>query len=387
VPRVSGQAWSHADEVRRLVPIFALAVAIVAAVTDPSSRADLILAALPVGAFAVWAYVPRTPLWPVCVAVLAPVVVAQADGELEPLLFDASLLGFVVGRWALTRTAALVLGLLTLSAPVVASLIQDPSELAVGIWLLGIAFPWLIGRAAAHQRQLLAQLDATRRELAEQAVVEERRRIARDVHDFVGHGLAALMLQITSARHVLRRDPAAAEEALKSAEEVGRRSMRELRGTVTLLRSEDESAMAPPLPMVTDIAALVDDARAGGLDVELHKRGNLSRIAPTVGVTLYRITQEALANAARHAPDARTALDIAVAGGGASLVVESDGPTKPVPPAQPSEPRYGLVGMRERAIAIGGEFSAGPTARGWRVSCRVPLEAKDEAPTGEVRAP
>jgi signal transduction histidine kinase len=387
VPRVSGQAWSHADEVRRLVPIFALAVAIVAAVTDPSSRADLILAALPVGAFAVWAYVPRTPLWPVCVAVLAPVVVAQADGELEPLLFDASLLGFVVGRWALTRTAALVLGLLTLSAPVVASLIQDPSELAVGIWLLGIAFPWLIGRAAAHQRQLLAQLDATRRELAEQAVVEERRRIARDVHDFVGHGLAALMLQITSARHVLRRDPAAAEVALKSAEEVGRRSMRELRGTVTLLRSEDESAMAPPLPMVADIAALVDDARAGGLDVELHKQGDLSRIAPTVGVTLYRITQEALANAARHAPDARTALDIAVAGGGASLVVESDGPTKPVPPPEPSEPRYGLVGMRERAIAIGGKFSAGPTARGWRVSCRVPLEAKDEAPTGEVRAP
>jgi signal transduction histidine kinase len=163
--------------------------------------------------------------------------------------------------------------------------------------------------------------------------------------------------------------------------------MRELRGTVTLLRSEDEPAMAPPLPMVTDIAALVDDARAGGLDVELHKRGDLSRIAPTVGVTLYRITQEALANAARHAPEARTALDIAVAGEGASLVVESDGPTKPVPPAKPSEPRYGLVGMRERAIAIGGEFSAGPTARGWRVSCRVPLEAKDEAPTGEVRAP
>jgi signal transduction histidine kinase len=386
VPRGSGQAWPLRYEVRPLVPFFALAVAIVAALTDPSSPADLILAALPVAAFAVWAYLPRAPLWAACVGVLVPVVVAQGDGELEPLLFDASLLGFVVGRWAPTRAAAVALGLLTLSAPVAASLIQDPAEIAVGIWLLGIAFPWFMGRVTAHQRQLLAQLDATRRELAEQALHEERRRIARDVHDFVGHGLAALMLQITSARHVLRRDPAAAEEALKSAEEVGRRSMRELRGTVMLLRRDDESAVAPPLPTVMDIAALVDDARAGGLDVALQREGDLSRLAPTVGVTLYRITQEALANAARHAPNARTALEIAVDGGGASLVVDSDGPIAPRPQAEPTEPRYGLVGMRERAMAIGGEFSAGPTARGWRVSCRVPLEAKDEAPIGEGRA-
>jgi signal transduction histidine kinase len=386
VPRVFGQAWPRAYEVRRLVPFFALAVAVVAALTDPSSTADLILAAIPVAAFAVWAYVPGAPLWAVCVAVLVPVVITQRDGQFEPLLFDASLLGFIVGRWAATRAAAVVLGLFTLSAPVIASLIQNPAEIAVGIWLLGIAFPWFMGRVVAHQRQLLDQLDATRRELAEQALHEERRRIARDVHDFVGHGLAALMLQITSARHVLRRDPATAEEALKSAEEVGRRSMQELRGTVMLLRRDDESAVAPPLPRVTDIAALVDDARAGGLDVELHRQGDLSRIAPTVGVTLYRITQEALANAARHAPKARTALDLAVDGGGASLVVESNGPTVPAPAAEPAEPRYGLVGMRERAMSIGGEFSAGPTAKGWRVSCRVPLEAKDDAQIEEGRA-
>jgi signal transduction histidine kinase len=145
--------------------------------------------------------------------------------------------------------------------------------------------------------------------------------------------------------------------------------------------------VTPPLPTVMDIAALVDDARAGGLDVALQREGDLSRLAPTVGVTLYRITQEALANAARHSPNARTALEIAVDGRGASLVVDSDGPTAPGPQAEPAEPRYGLVGMRERAMAIGGEFSAGPTARGWRVSCRVPLEAKDEAPIGEGRAP
>ena len=106
----------------------------------------------------------------------------------------------------------------------------------MGIWIMGIAFPWALGRLAARQSEMAIELDATRRDLAQQALLEERRRIARDVHDLVGHGLAAVMLQVTSARHVLHRDPAAAEEALRSAEDVGRRNMKELRRTVALLR-------------------------------------------------------------------------------------------------------------------------------------------------------
>jgi signal transduction histidine kinase len=376
--------WSQGDELRWLVPVFALAVAVVGALTDPFSAADLILAALPVVAFAIWAYVPRMPLWVLSLAVLVPVVVAQRDGQLEPLLFDVSVLAFSVGRWAPSPRAAIALGLLALLAPVAASVIQEPSEIAVGIWLLGIAFPWLIGRAAARQAQLAAELEATRLELAEQALLAERRRIARDVHDFVGHGLAAVMLQVTSARHVLRRDPAAAEEALRSAEQVGRRSMRELRRTVALLRSDDEVAVAPPVPSAMEILELVDDARAGGLAVEVWTRGDLSRIAPGVGVALYRIGQEALANASRHAPHARTVLGIEVADGSVCLVAETTGATAAGPAPEPDRPRYGLVGMRERATALGGEFAAGPTAEGWRVSCRLPLEPEDATPVGST---
>jgi signal transduction histidine kinase len=224
--------------------------------------------------------------------VVVPVVVAQRSGQLEPLLFEVSLLGFVMGRWASSLGRAVVLGLLAVAAPVAASVIQDPGEIAVGIWIMGVVFPWIIGVAAARQAQLTAQLDASRRELAAQARLDERRRIARDVHDFVGHRLAAVMLQITSPRHVLRRNPAAAEEALQSAEEVRRRSMQELRRTVALLRSGDETGVPPPLPSTTDIRALVDHARAGGLSVELETRGDLSLIAPSVGVALYRIAQE-----------------------------------------------------------------------------------------------
>jgi signal transduction histidine kinase len=211
----SPSEWSQTEHPRALIPAFAFVVAVVAVVTDPSSTGgDLVLAALPVAAFAVWAHVPSVPLWSLVPVVLAPVVAAQRSGQLEPLLFDASLLGFVAGRWVPSLGGSVALGLLVAVSPVAAALIQDPPEIAVGIWIMGILFPWALGRAAALQGHLAAQLDATQRELAQQALLDERRRIARDVHDFVGHGLAAVMLQVTSARHVLRRDPVAAEEAL-----------------------------------------------------------------------------------------------------------------------------------------------------------------------------
>jgi signal transduction histidine kinase len=375
------------DQVRALIPVGALGVAVVAAVGDPSSAADLILAGAAVCAFAVWAYVPKVPLLALSLAVIVPVVVAQRSGQLEPLFFEVSLLAFVVGAWARSLRAAVALGLLAVVSPGAVSLIQDPSEVAAGIWVMGIGFPWAIGLVLRRQRELAAEIDATRRELAEQTLLAERRRIARDVHDFVGHGLAAVMLQVTSARHVLRRDPGAAEEALRSAEDVGRRSMQELRGTVALLRSDDDAAVAPPLQSPTEIPALVEHARAGGLAVELRTRGDLSGMAPSVGLALYRIAQEALSNAARHAPHARTVVTVEVADGRAGLVAETSGPTVAVQRAEPERPRYGLLGMRERATALGGEFDAGPTPEGWRVSCRLPLEAKDATPAPDARAP
>ncbi len=380
-----GQAWAETDEVRRLIPPFTLLVAIVAALTDPSDSAlDPILAAIAVGAFAAWAFVPGVPLWALTLGVICPVVVAQRSGQFEPLLFDLSVLGFVIGRWSLSRASAVALGLLAVAAPAVASQLQDPPELAVGIWILGIGFPWAIGRAAARQSHLARQLNESRHELAQQALLSERRRIARDVHDLVGHGLAAVMLQITGARHVLRRDPTAAEEALRTAEEMGRWSMQELRGTVALLRSDDASSPAAPLPSAREISGLVDRARAGGLAVELRTRGDPSVTPPSVGVALYRITQEALSNAAQHAPRGRTVLQLEVAEGWAGLKATTSGPTRTESAENPERPRYGLIGMRERAVALGGDFEAGPTTEGWRVSCRIPFEAEDAVSNGEV---
>jgi signal transduction histidine kinase len=368
----------EADDLRRVLPFFSLAFALVAAITQPSSTADLVLAAVPVAAWSLWAFARSVPLAAVSVAIVVPVVVAQRSGQLEPVMFNACLLAFAAARWSRSLGVAASVGVFAAATPVLVALVQDPMEVAVGIWVVAIIFIWVVGRAVARQERLVVELEGTRRQLAEQALLAERRRIARDVHDFVGHGLAAVMLQVTSARHVLRRDPASAEEALRSAEEVGRRSMEELRRTVTLLRHDDEAGVARPLPSAKEIPALVDQARAGGLAVELRMRGDFSQLSAGVGVALYRVAQEALANAARHAPRAQTVLGLELADRQVRLVAETSGPASAAPATDLERPRYGLIGMRERATALGGDLVAGPTPDGWRVSCRLPLNANDE---------
>jgi signal transduction histidine kinase len=365
--------WFEADDLRRVLPFFSLAFGLVAAITQPSSAADLAVSAIPVAAWSLWAYAREVPLAAVSLAIVVPVVLVQRSGQLEPVMFNVSLLAFAAARWSRSLTAAVALGLLAAVTPVLVALVQDPMEVATGIWVVAIAFVWVVGRAVARQERLVVELEGTRRQLAQQALLTERRRIARDVHDFVGHGLAAVMLQVTSARHVLRRDADAAEEALRSAEDVGRRSMQELRRTVTLLRSDDEAGVAAPVPTASEIPALVDQARLGGLAVELRTRGDLSQIPTGVGVALYRIAQEALANAARHAPGARTMLGLELVNGRVTLLAETSGPVVSGSASERERPHYGLIGMQERATALGGEFAAGPTPDGWRVQCELPV--------------
>jgi signal transduction histidine kinase len=370
----SVRSWFEADDFRRVLPFFSLAFALVAATTQPSSAVDVALTVVPVAAWGLWVFVRNVPLAAVAVAIVVPVVVVQRSGELEPVMFNVVLLAFAAARWCRSLASAVWVGVLAAATPGLVAVVQDPMEVAVALWVVGVVFIWVVGRAVARQERLVVELEGARRQLAEQRLLAERRRIARDVHDFVGHGLAAVMLQVTSARHVLRRDAEAAEEALRSAEEVGRRSMQELRRTVMLLRSDDETGVAPPVPTASEIAALVEHARAGGLVVELRTRGDLSRIPPGVGLALYRIAQEALANAARHAPRARTMLGLELADGSVILLAETSGPLVANSAFEREGPHYGLVGMRERATALGGELAAGPTPGGWRVRCELPVE-------------
>ena len=191
-----------------------------------------------------------------------------------------------------------------------------------------------------------------RQELARQAAVEEKRRIARDVHDLVGHGLAAMLLHVTGARHVLRRDLDQADLALADAEAVGRRSMEELRRTLHVLRGPQAEPVAePPLPDADDIADAVETARAAGVEAGLRVVGELRRIDPMVGLSLHRVVEEALANARRHAPRAVTAVVLTVEQDGVVLTVDSVGP---IDDGQPDDDRPAALWDRRNAGTHGG---------------------------------
>jgi len=224
---------------------------------------------------------------------------------------------------------------------------------------------------------LIEQLQAAREALAEQAVAEERRRIARDLHDLAGHTLAAVLLHVTGARYVLRRDVDEAERALVQAETVGRASLDQIRATVASLRTS-ERGTDPPLPGSADLIGLVDEYRRAGLDVTAVVTPPAAGIEGPLGAALHRICREALANVARHAPGNRVelAVDLDAATDEVRLVVADHGRAPTV--GGHDDGHFGLVGMRERARAVGGELAAGPTPDGWRVDARLPLAAAGE---------
>lgn len=362
------------DVIRAAVAPLAVGIVVLAQVSDPAGWGELALLVVAAGVLICWVRWSRLPTLVLTVGVLVPVILAQRTGELEPAMFLVSLLALAVAGWEDSTPVAVAAGLAAVASPILIVALQPPANMNWSIWMVGIAFPWVMGWLIHRQERLSDALDAARTELADRAVAEERRNIARDVHDLVSHGLAAMLLQVTSARHVLRRDADEADEALASAEAVGRRSMQELRRTVALLRSDGDGAIAAPLPGPAEVAELVDLARAGGLDVRYSTTGDHELAEGATGLALYRIAQEALANAARHAPRAHTVVRSVIGDGMAVLEVESAGPLATATTSDPDRTRYGLVGMRERAEAVGGELQAGPTELGWRVRARIPLD-------------
>ena len=239
-------------------------------------------------------------------------------------------------------------------------------------------FMCALGRTQVQQRQLIDQLERARQALADQAVAEERRRIARELHDLAGHTLAAVLLHVTGARHVLRRgDLDEADAALVDAETVGRASLDQIRATVASLRTE-ERGTDPSLAGVADLPALVEDYRRAGLtiDASIDAARQPGSNGP-VGTAVHRVAREGLANVARHAPGNHVTLSVDVSGDVVRLVVADRG--RPASPPDPDSSQFGLVGMAERARALGGQFEAGPTADGWRVEadCRCRRDPHD----------
>lgn len=374
-----GPAWSQTDALRRYVPVAAGLTVVGALLSAPGEALENVVAALAVVPFVVWAFVWRSMPTLLLVALVSGAeFAALSSGELEPLLFLMCVVSAVVGAWE-SSSRLMVAGTgLALATPVLIEALF-PDDVLYGVWIMGILLSLLLPRSFRWQLTLVTELAIAREELVRQAALDEKRAIARDVHDLVGHGLAAVLLNVTAARHVLRRDPDAADEALADAETIGRRSLQELRRTIGVLREADGAAASEaPVPGADGLADVVASAQAAGLDAALRTQGDLGRVDPIVGLSLHRVVEEALANARQHAPRAVTDVLVAVEGDAVVMTVDSVGPLREPEPADADRPRYGVVGMRERMAAVGGSLDVGPTATGWRVRCRVPLAASLE---------
>ena len=243
----------------------------------------------------------------------------------------------------------------------------DPIYGSPAIWAVGVGLALLAGMFIRTLTVALLQAKLAQSALSEQAATAERQRIAREVHDVIAHSLTVTMLHLTAARLAVGRgDNTAATEALEEAEKAGRTSLNEIRHTVGLLRA-DGAPDSTPQPTAVDVPVLVDGYRAAGLDVSLDLQGDLATIAPAAGLALYRIVQESLTNAGRHAPGARTVVHVD-AGPPLTIDVLTDGGTL----GATNGNGMGLTGMAERAAALGGVFEAGQSGSGWRVAATLP---------------
>ena len=205
--------------------------------------------------------------------------------------------------------------------------------------------------------------------IAQQQVNAERTRIARELHDVVAHSVSVMVIQAAAARRNLHNAPDVAATALGNIEDTGRQTMTELRGILGVLRSDNDDAARAPQPTLADLDALVQSS--GDLPISLSVTGDMADLAPSITLTGYRVVQESITNVRRHAGPV-VAVDVVVERTSDTLgiTVTDDGRGAA---ADDCGTGYGVVGMRERAAALGGTATAGAqSGGGWRVAVSLP---------------
>jgi signal transduction histidine kinase len=233
-----------------------------------------------------------------------------------------------------------------------------------GFFMLG---PFLVGVAIRMRREREHLLVREQDERARAAVAEERARIARELHDVVAHAISVIVLQARGARHA---DGAEREEALDAIESTGANALTEMRRLLHMLRADDEAVAMAPQPSLEHLEHLVTQVRDAGLPVEVRVEGARRALPPGVDVSAYRIVQEALTNALKHAGPARARVSIRFGDDALELEIEDSGAGG----GNGAGGGHGLAGMRERVAIFGGRLDTGPKAEGgYAVRARLPL--------------
>jgi signal transduction histidine kinase len=241
------------------------------------------------------------------------------------------------------------------------------------------AVAWLVGdrqrRAFAEavtERRRAAELAGTREQLARQAVIEERLRIARELHDIVAHAMSVITVQAGTARMVMDGSPDVAAEALGTIEAQSRQALQEMRRLHSVLRDDSANggALLTPARSLADLDSLVDTAGASGLRVELTRQGEPVALPAGAELAAFRIVQEALTNVSRHARASTASVVVRYRPSEVVVEVIDDGVG-----GVPAGDGHGIIGMRERVALYGGDIEAGPRpGGGFCVQARIPVE-------------
>jgi signal transduction histidine kinase len=315
------------------------------------------------------------PLLTIVLGATGTVALALAiDGTSDPLfaVIAALLALYAIG----SRTAGWRFwlgGAIALTAGVASTIIREGVTSDIFSALLATGIGLLIGRALGVLETETEALEREGDERTEQALADERARIARELHDVIGHSISVMGVQAGAVRRVLRPEQERERDMLLAVEQTGREAVAEMRRLIGLLRP-DAGGIEGPNPSLARVEQLASEMRQAGLAVELHVEGDLDGLPPGADLAGYRVVQEALTNALKHAPTAH--VSAAVRSDGRTLEIEVLDEGTGSAASTNGHLGHGLLGMRERVSLYGGDLTAGPRPEGgFGVRARIPIEA------------
>ncbi|MGC4795476.1 sensor histidine kinase [Micromonospora saelicesensis] len=323
---------------------------------------------------------PRRPLlaWRLTVLALLICTFNAPDDQAWPWTPPLALGSIAVLAVVVARVDRPVLvWVVAISTVPVLTLVHPDNRVPVLLLLGALAIVGdLIRRNRLSRHALAAQAELSEREQERRAVLEERTRIAREMHDVVAHHMSLIAVQAETAPYRLTDVPAPAAAEFVAIAASARDALTDMRRLLGVLRSETSGPQTAPQPDLTDLGAMVDAARRAGLPVTLDVEPvDDDRVPAPVGLAAYRIVQEGLANAARHAAGA--AVRVTVRTGRSGLGVRVENSPAEVRPTADGGSGHGLTGMRERATSLGGTFTAGPLPDGgYAVAAELPYDAE-----------
>jgi signal transduction histidine kinase len=330
--------------------------------------------------------------WPLPVlAIVALGAVATTAATRDPWVQVAAvaLASFTFGERSGDRTTSAMTIATVAAAMGIAFILQEADPIEALVVTFVIVVPsWLVGDVLRSRRiEAAHRAEAVERSLREReagivaAAAEERRHVARELHDVVAHAVSVMVIQAGAARQVMRSAPDEAEAAMLAVETTGREAMTELRRFLGVLSDDDEASGLAPQPGIDDLAALLERVREAGLPASLVVDGEPQPVSRSVDVTVFRIVQEALTNALRYAHRAATLVRLTWEPVQLRIEILDDGPAA----GTPSGSGRGLAGMSERASMVGGRVEAGPrVGGGFAVRAWLPLDDGGTVATGRT---